>query len=504
MAYSLPLDLIIEVTSQSTGTPTFTIGKLPTLLITQFNSTAIPAAQFSEYTNLAAVKKAFGAKSVREFAENYFGFTSKNATKADLLGVCNWATADTPAAIVGGTAPALAALQKLNGKIAITIDGAEAELQLDFTSAGSLTAVATAIQTALQAETSAGFAAATCEFNTTTNGFIIRSGSKGSTASIAIGAAKSDDISTSLGLSAQEGAKSVDGFNGTDWEGILDLISEMNGNYYLITPDFEFDNTDLNTKLVTFGKFLQNSSCRFMGVYSDSTISTLDTEFLDAYDGLLLDYKLIPAQNGLVCAYFSSLNLSKANSNVNIAYNDATLASTKAVTDRAIFEMLQASKINAPCKFGILGQDDTRYMNGDCFGTLTNSANVYLANSYLKFQEQIALYNMMAGGKLIGIRDAQSINQAQGYITEVFENAVSARLIAVGATLTQDEKSAIAQIFDGLVDDVEDVYNAVSMYGYFFKVTDIDTKSKTLTITQIYMANAPVRKFVIANYILGA
>lgn len=500
MSLALPLDLLVDITSQSVGNPTFTIGKLPTLLITKYNS-AVPNAQFTSFTTLNAVKKAFNVDSVQNFASNYFGFTSKNATKADLLAVYNWSTTDTPAAIKGATAPSVATLATLNGNVVFTIDGVSETIVLDFSGVSTLTAAATVIQTALNAK-DGGFKNATCEFSSFTDGFIIKTGTTGANASISISAAADSDLSTSLGLSAGEGAEFISGYKATDFDGALTAIDEQNGNYYIITTDFEFDT--LESDLITFGAWLKNSNGRFLGIYSDANILTLDTEFLDSYDGLLLDYKLADSQNGLVCAYFSSLNLSKANANVNIAFNDATLFSTKAITERAVFEKLEAKKLNAPCKFGILGQDDTRYMNGDIFGTLTQSANVYFANSYIKFQEQIALYNMMSSGKLIGIRDLQSLNTAQGYIAEVFENSVKARLIAVGATLTSDEKSAISQIFDGVVDSVEDVYNAVSQYGYFFKITDIDTKSKTLTITQIYMANAPVRKFVIANYILGA
>jgi hypothetical protein len=165
---------------------------------------------------------------------------------------------------------------------------------------------------------------------------------------------------------------------------------------------------------------------------------------------------------------------------------------------------MQAQMLNAPSKFGILGQDDTIYMDGTICGTLTNSANVYFCNSFIKFNEQISLYNMLKSSKIIGLRDTQSRNAINGYITEVFENAVSAKMIATGAELTTTEESVLSQTYAGLVDDLDAVYSQIEKFGYFFAITDINTTKREMSITQAYMANAPLKKLVIANYILGA
>jgi len=82
---------------------------------------------------------------------------------------------------------------------------------------------------------------------------------------------------------------------------------------------------------------------------------------------------------------------------------------------------------------------------------------------------------------------------------------VSARMIAVGAELTTTEKSVLAQTFGGIEGvDMNDVFNQIEKYGYYFKPTDMNVVKKELTITQAYMANTPLKKLVVANYILGA
>lgn len=510
IASALPLDLLVQVNSQSVGGATFTISKLPTLLITKTDDT-IPNPQFSEFSSASAVKQAFKKASVGAFADKYFGFTSKNATKCDSLSVFQFNEVAKPATLKGAKAPSLTALQTMKGKVSISIDGVAKDLTLDFTTNNSdLSACATIIETALQtADTTDGFKNATCKFNAYTNGFVIQSGATGESSSVGFFTKPTSeltdgnaDLSEKLGLSESEGATILNGLNALTLESALNLIDKRNGKYAVITFDFDFDT--LRSDLATFGAFLKNANCRYLGVYSDSRLKDEDLSDLVGYDGLVADYKVGDAQNGLVCAFFSSIDFSKANSNINVAFNDMSDFSSVAIVNESDFETLKNKRVNAPCKFGILGQNDTRYMNGDIWGSLTSSANVYFANIYMKISEQIALYNMLSSGKMLGIRDIQTQNTANGYLTEAFEGFVSSNIISVGAELTASEKSAISQAFGNSVDDIENVYSQIQNYGYFFKITDIDTINKQITISQAYMANAPVRSFVINNYILGA
>lgn len=507
IASALPLDLLVQVNSQSVGGATFTISKLPTLLITKFDD-AMPNPQFSEFSKASDVKQAFKKASVGAFADKYFGFTSKNATKCDSLSVFQYNDKAKPATLKGAKAPSLTALQKMKGKVSISIDGTAKDLTLDFTTNNSdLSACAVIIQTALQAAD--GFKKATCEFNAYTNGFVIKSGTAGASGSVGFFtkitgelASEYTDLSESLGLSEKEGATILNGADALTLESALNLIDKRNGKYAVITFDFQFET--LKSDLATFGKFLKNANCRYLGVYSDDRLKSEDLSDFMTYDGLVADYKVGEAQNGLVCAFFSSIDFSKANSNVNVAFNDMSEFSSVAIVDESDFETLKNKRVNAPCKFGILGQNDTRYMNGDVWGSLTSSANVYFANIYMKISEQVALYNLLSSGKMLGIRDIQTQNAANGYLTEAFEGFVSANIISVGAELTASEKSAVSQIFGGIVDDIENVYSQIQNYGYFFKIIDIDPIKKQITIAQSYMSNAPVRSFVINNYILGA
>ena len=502
MGSALPLDLLIEI--NSTGVKdTFTIGKLPTLVITKARAD-LPQKQIQGFTNLSAVKTAFKSGSVVDFATEYFGFVSKNATKADYLSVFVLNDSNLPAMIKGAKCSDIGALKALNGSVKVTIDGESHDIEIDLTDATSLSDIANTMETAIKGADSAGagFTNAEVEYNALTQGFIVKSGTQGSTSTIAYfsKADSGEDIHNKLGLSQSEGAELLSGQSALSLNDALQIIESNNGNYYVIT--FDYDNAD--SDLLTFAKWLKASAGRFMGVYSNGKMLNSDLTDIHAYDGLLLDLKVADNQNGVVCAYVSSLELSKRNSNVNLAFNEASQFASNAITDRATYEKMQEKRLNAPCKFGVLGQDDTIYMDGTICGTLTNSANVYFCNSFLKLSEQISVYNMLKSSKIIGLRDAQSRNAINGYIAEVFENAVSARIVAVGAELTTTEKSVLSQTFTGAVNDLNDVFNQIEQYGYYFVVTDLNVVKKELTITQAYLANTPLKRLVVANYILGA
>lgn len=516
MASALPLDLLVDITS--TGVKdAFTIGKLNTVLITKYDDT-LPNPKFNQCFDLSTTQALFGISSgVSSFAGFYFGVVSKSATKCDLLCVYNWNDKDTPAVIKGGTAPALSSLKTLNGKFNLTIGKTSADVTLDLTAATDLADCAAKMQAAIQAaeglkDTDLGFKKASVIFSPNTNGFIVKGGIAGQGETInyptspKVKTGNPVDISGSLGLTLNEGASLLEGQAAkATFAEALQEIGDNNGNYYVITPNFVIQESDL----MAFGTFLNASNDRFMGVYSWDTplLETLDSGIIEKYEGfngLMIDNKKQDYQNGFVCGLISAMDLSKIAGNYNIAFNDATLFQVNAITDKVKYLAMQSNKANAPCKFGILGQDDSVYMDGTILGTKTESANVYICNSFLKFSQQIALYNMFKSQKIIGLRDRNSLAIIKSYLDEVFINAVNANIIAVGSTLTTTEKNVLITNFDKLVKDINDVFTAVEQNGFFYAVSSIDTVSKEMGITEAYMANAPVKKIVINTYILGA
>lgn len=513
MANSLPLDLLVDITS--TGVKdAFTIGKLNTILITKYNK-GLPNGKFVELADLNSALNNFGSDSdVYKFASAYFGFVSKSATKCDLLYVYNWSKEATSAVLKGGMAPALSTLQSLNGKAKVTIGADSDDIEVNFAGISNYADAANKIQEAIRTAPNAtgkdGFTDAEVTYSNITQGFIIKGGvaGQGETIGFLSRADDGEDIHDKLGLTLGELATTLEGEPAVaDLAKVLSEIETYNGNYYIITPNFQFDNVE--TDLATLGSFVNSSNDRFLAVYSwDNPLLEVSgskaTEAYAGYNGLFIDNKKADYQNAMVCALFSAMDLTKPAGNYNIAFNDATTYQTNAITEKAKYLAMQENKANAPCKFGILGSEDTVYMDGTIMGSKTNSANVYMANSFLKFNQQIAIYNMFKAQKLIGLRDKNSLAIISAYLDEVFVNAVSANIIATGVELTTTEQQTIMGNFGSLVSNVSDVITKIQTSGYFYAISNVNTVTKELSITEAYTANTPVKKIVINSYILGA
>lgn len=514
---ALPLDLIIDVTSTGVR-DTFTIGKLNTIIIEKYD-TNFPNKKFTQISNLQQAQEIFGFNSnVANFASVYFGFLSKSATKCDYLFIYNWSQDDTPAILKGGKAPALSVIQTLNGGFDITLGATTATISVDLTGATDYSNAATLLQTAINSaegqDSNANFTNAKVTYNALTGGFIVKGGIAGQGETIGYISAPTDqeppkvDISRSLGLTLAEGASILEGDKGaTTLAEALNEISNNNGNYYLITPNFEFD--DVENDLADFGEFLNSSNDRFAGVYSWSNpnLEVLDSKATEAYEGfngLIIDNKKQEYQNALLSAIISAMDLTKSGGNYNIAFNDATTFQVNALSDRMAYEGMIANKANAPCKFGILGQDDSIYMDGTILGSKTSSINVYVCNSFLKFQQQIQLFNMFKAQKLIGVRGSQSQAIVYSYLDSVFQSAVNANIIAQGVELTTTEEQSVIGTFGGLVDDIQVVIDKLETSGYFYIISSVNVTTREIGITEAYAANTPAKKVVINNYILGA
>ena len=58
--------------------------------------------------------------------------------------------------------------------------------------------------------------------------------------------------------------------------------------------------------------------------------------------------------------------------------------------------------------------------------------------------------------------------------------------------------------FSPIVKDIERVIEQIQANGYYYEFSGIDTVKRELYITEVYIANVPVKRIVINTYILGA
>lgn len=510
----ISIDNIINVLSSSVR-DVFTPGRMNTILIEKYNDN-LPNEKFIQISNLSQSQLIFGFEApVTKFSEIFFATVSKIATIPQKLTIYNWNEDDKPAVLKGGKVGSLDELKALNGKFKITLGLVSVDIELNLTGATSLTDCATKLQTAIQGATgqdsNTNFTNASVTFSSVTGGFIIKGGDAGDGQKIDYLQAPGDgiDIHSSLGLTLNEGATIIEGLAGVGaFNQVLSEINLKNGDYFVITPNFKFDNVD--TDLVDFGIFLKNSNDKYMGVYAyDNTlIETPNSKVLDkyfAYDGLYIDNKKQDYQNAYVCGLISSLDFTATGGNFNLAFNDAGILSENPIKDDIKYQAMLENRANAPVSITQRGQYDITYLDGTIMGEKTNSANVYIANAFLSENLKISLYNMLRSQTLIS-RDQMSRTIILATLDNVFTSAVASRIIATGVELSQTEKSFIATNFQNLDDSVETIIQKIEDNGYYFAIQDFSIENEKLVcnIISAYYANRPVNQIVVRNFILGA
>ena len=496
------LDKLIDITSASIR-DAFTLSKLPTIAIRKANG-SIPVTEFMEVTSITNAQELFGLNSdVAKFASKHFAVVSKNATKVDRMFVYNQAENDIAEIIKGFRVTN--SVMALNGDFGISLNGVVENFTVNLVGSLTFAEVATKIETAINTSENEVLGLATFTYNAEFGCFIFKLGDDENEYNVKFVAGTVSDIHDKFGMTEFEGAKFYPQMTATTFEGALNRIKVANGAYYLVTTLFAFDNAVVTDTLRTVGEWVHSSQNRFAFLYSWANNQLLDassgvTEFIEGFNGLIIDYPTEEYQNGYATALISSLNLSLVSGNSNIAFNDASIFSNPIALD-GNYDGLERNRANAPVRFGILGQDDTIYMAGLIMGSLTDSINVYICNSYLKFAQQIALYNMLKTQKLISLRGTKGFGTIKLYLDEVFENAVLSNIIVSGAELTTSEKASMIDTFSR---NSEKALEDIVKFGYYYEVNRIDTVTKQMYITQAYMANMPVRKIVINSFILGA
>ena len=502
----IPLSWLVDITSVGVK-DSFSLSKLPTLLITKYDSEYINP-KWSKFYDVDSVKKAFGANtSVGKFGNNYFNVVNKMSSKPDLLNVYVWNENATPAILQGGRVSSINTL-KTSGAFSLTIGNDTRDVRVDLSDVVSYTDIATKLQSAInKAGTNPAlpnFTQATCIFDTIKQGFRISSGESGVVSiSYASEPTTLTDISSLLSLTQDKGAVIYEGRDTIgSFDNVLSEINLENGAYFVLAFDWELSEAESQT----LGEFVNSSNNRFLGIIN-STNATLTTqegvsEALQGYNGIILDYfKDLRAVNGFSAGLISAIDFSQTNGNANLAFNDATRYANQAIQTQAELNTLESNLANSILEFSQIGQSQAWYGMGNIMGTLTNSANVYIGNAYLCFQLQLQFANMFNAQSFIGLRGKNNEGILTSYIESVFQGCVNNGIIIQGAELTTTEKQKLISVFG---DKGESAVSQCSRGGYFYQIGTADLVNQTLPISIAYVANKAVKRIVITNYVLGA
>lgn len=166
-------------------------------------NSVLPPGLVAQFANSTAVGAYFGTSSEEYYrAVAYFAFINKNINSPQLMSFSRWVGAAIAPMIVGDSiAKVLASfVAQTSGTLTIN-DGATPVLitGLNFSTATTLTQVASILQTALRASADAQLTSATVTFNTNTNQFVLTGSNTGTGTLSATPTALSTDVSALLG-----------------------------------------------------------------------------------------------------------------------------------------------------------------------------------------------------------------------------------------------------------------------------------------------------------------
>jgi hypothetical protein len=143
----------------------------------------VPTKSLIEFDDIESVGEYFGTTSEEyKRAQFYFGWVSKNITRAKKIGFARWTDEAVAARIFGDKdAKTLASFTAIaDGAFDITVGASVGTISaVDLSGAASLAAVAALIEDAIQAEGGAQFAAATVTYNADRGSFDFVSGTTG-------------------------------------------------------------------------------------------------------------------------------------------------------------------------------------------------------------------------------------------------------------------------------------------------------------------------------------
>lgn len=144
----IPFSKFVNITTSGSSSA-FTFNRLNALAIT---TPQIPMQQIVEVTSLESVASLYGAVSAEySYASEFFGYTSKNATKAQKLTFYNSYPEAQKAALVGAAISMLNDIKK-EGSLNLTINGDEYNFDINLENISSFSDAAEIINSNLQKE----------------------------------------------------------------------------------------------------------------------------------------------------------------------------------------------------------------------------------------------------------------------------------------------------------------------------------------------------------------
>lgn len=466
-------------------------------LIGRFMTTnpLLPTGSVAEFDSADEVGDYFGTSST-EYARSlfYFGWISKNITTPQKISFARWADAAVGSRIYGKPATyALGSFTSITtGDFTLTLGGFTHHVTaVDLSAAGSLAAVAAAVQVAIRAFSGGGSAwtAATVSFDATRGCFNLVSGTTGADV-IAIVAGSVTDLAAPLGwltgaiLSNGSAAQTITAF--------LTASTQISNNF----GSFAFIPSLTQDQVVDAATWNETQNVMFM--YSvpctSSTASALSAALIDiggtslTLSPLSTEYpEQVPMMILAATAY------DKINSTQNYMFQIFNL--TPSVTTDSDANLYDGLRVNYYGQTQTAGRNISFYQRGVMMGLPVDpiDMNVYANEEWLKDAASAALMTL-----LLALAKVSANIQGRGQILVTLQSIINLALtngvISVGKPLSNAQKIFIANATGS-----DKAWYQVQNSGYWVDVVivpfveDNTTKYKAV-YTLIYSKDDIIRK----------
>ncbi|OWK42196.1 DUF3383 domain-containing protein [Fimbriiglobus ruber] len=417
----------------------------------------VPTGTFLSFTSAAAVGTYFGTSS-GEYARAvyYFGFTSKNTTKAQVLSFWFWNDDAATASLIFGASATYALSQFTpitTGDFTLTMGGFTDHITgINLSGAGSLAAVAADIQTAIRAFSGGGTAwtGATVSYDATNGRFDLVSGLTG-TDTISVAAGVTTDVAGPLGWLPSAVATPVVLSNGTAAQTLaanLNQLITINNNFGSFCFGPSSINTQANVDAAAAWNYSLTPNVQFLFCWSVSAANAAAWQSsiagIGGHAGTLQSPVSGEYPEMFPMAILAATNYLARNSVQNYMFQQSNL--TPSVTTDAGANAYDAILLNYYGQTQTNGQFLSFYQRGVMSGGQAvdpSDINVYVNEMWLKGAMSTAVMNL-----LLALANVSANNTGKAQLTAIVQGVITQALfngtISVGNTLTTDQILAIS------------------------------------------------------------
>lgn len=457
----------------------------------------IPTKSLVEFDDVESVGEYFGTDSDEyKRASFYFGWISKNITRAKKIAFARWADVAVAARIYGDkSAKVLSTFTAIaNGAFTINIGAGQAILTgINLTGAASLAAVAALIQTAIRTGTGVQFTAATVTYNATRGSFDVVSGQTGAAVISVTAPGSGTNLLGPLGWSGTGAIFS----DGSAAETVTETLTESAGasNNF---GSFMFSDLTMSIEEIEEAaawNATQNVLYMYMVPVSDANASSYYTA-LSGYAGTAVTLSEVADEfpEMIPMIILAATNYSARNSVQNYMYQVFNVAPS--VTDTIDANALDVLRVNYYGRTQTAGQLLDFYQRGVLMGSQTAPVdmNVYANEQWLKDAAGASVMELLLALSRISANTKGRI-QLMSQIQDVVDEALFNGTISVGKELSNTQKVYISE----LTGDNE-AWRQIQTIGYWLDcvmesyVTQDDRTEYKAVYTLVYSKDDTIRK----------